>query len=98
MEAFSSGREVSRGGLPTPRPYTGLPDNYRGHPLRAYLSGQEENQFQSGLCRPSGRHQRSARGHVAGQLMDYGLGYFDLETRVLEPLENPFGPKVLPMS
>jgi len=27
--------------------------------------------------------------------MDYDLGYFDLETRVLEPLENPFGPKVL---
>ncbi len=24
-------------------------------------------------------------------------GYFDLDTRVLEPLENPFGPKVLPM-
>jgi putative transposase len=29
--------------------------------------------------------------------MDYDLGYFDLETRVLEPLENPFSPKVLPM-
>jgi putative transposase len=29
--------------------------------------------------------------------MDYDLGYFDLETRVLEPLENPFRPKVLPM-
>jgi hypothetical protein len=26
------------------------------------------------------------------------LGYFDLEARVLEPLDNPFGPKVLPMS
>jgi putative transposase len=26
------------------------------------------------------------------------MGYFDLETRVLEPLENPFGPKVLGMS
>jgi hypothetical protein len=25
--------------------------------------------------------------------MDYDLGYFDLETRVLEPLANPFGPK-----
>jgi putative transposase len=25
--------------------------------------------------------------------MDYDLGYFDLETRVLEPLESPFGPK-----
>ncbi|MGB2886119.1 MAG: DDE-type integrase/transposase/recombinase [Candidatus Acidiferrales bacterium] len=29
--------------------------------------------------------------------MEYDLGYFDLETRILEPLENPFGPKVLPM-
>jgi putative transposase len=29
--------------------------------------------------------------------MDYDLGYFDLETRVLEPLENRFGPKLLPM-
>jgi putative transposase len=29
--------------------------------------------------------------------MDYDLGYFDLETRVLEPPENPFGPKVLDM-
>ena len=29
--------------------------------------------------------------------MQYDLGYFDLETRVLEPLENPFGPKLLPM-
>ena len=29
--------------------------------------------------------------------MDYDLGYFNLETQVLEPLENPFGPKVLPM-
>lgn len=30
--------------------------------------------------------------------MDYDLGYFDEETCKLEPLENPFGPKVLPMS
>jgi putative transposase len=30
-------------------------------------------------------------------LMDYDLGYFDLETRVLGPLANPFGPKLLPM-
>ena len=29
--------------------------------------------------------------------MDYDLGYFDLDTRVLEPLENPFGPKLLRM-
>ena len=30
--------------------------------------------------------------------MDYDLGYFDLGTRVLELLENPSGPKLLPMS
>jgi putative transposase len=30
--------------------------------------------------------------------MDYDLGYFDDETCRLEPIENPFGPRVLPMS
>jgi putative transposase len=30
--------------------------------------------------------------------MDYDLGYFDAETGRLEPIDNPFGPKVLPMS
>lgn len=30
--------------------------------------------------------------------MQYDLGYFDDETCRLEPLPNPFGPKVLPMS
>ena len=30
--------------------------------------------------------------------MEYDLGYFDDETCRLEPVENPFGPKVLPMS
>jgi putative transposase len=30
--------------------------------------------------------------------MDYDLGYFDHETCRLEPIENPFGPKVLLMS
>ena len=30
--------------------------------------------------------------------MDYDLGYVDLEEKTLQPLENPFGPNVLPMS
>ena len=30
--------------------------------------------------------------------MDYDLGYFDDQTCRLEPIENPFGSKVLPMS
>jgi putative transposase len=29
--------------------------------------------------------------------MDYDLGYFDDETCRLEPIDNPFGPKLLPM-
>ena len=29
--------------------------------------------------------------------MQYDLGYFDDETCRLEPIENPFGPKLLPM-
>jgi hypothetical protein len=42
-------------------------------------------------------HCGSTPYHGALSFMNYDLGYFDLETRVLEPLENPFGPKVLPM-
>jgi hypothetical protein len=30
--------------------------------------------------------------------MHFDLGYIDLEEKTLQPLENPFGPKVLPMS
>jgi hypothetical protein len=30
--------------------------------------------------------------------MYYDLGYFDDETCRLEPIDNPFGPKLLPMS
>ena len=29
--------------------------------------------------------------------MHYDLGYFDDETCRLEPIENPFGPKLLPL-
>ena len=31
-------------------------------------------------------------------VMHYDLGYFDDQTCGLEPLQNPFGPKVSPMS
>jgi hypothetical protein len=29
--------------------------------------------------------------------MEYDLGYIDLEEKTLQPLNNPFGPEVLPM-
>jgi hypothetical protein len=30
--------------------------------------------------------------------MSYDLGYIDLEEKTLQPLDKPFGPKMLPMS
>ena len=32
------------------------------------------------------------------RFMEYDLGYIDLEEKTLQPLENPFGPKLSPMS
>jgi hypothetical protein len=34
---------------------------------------------------------------VENGFMEYDLGYTDLEEKTLQPLDNPFGPKVLPM-
>jgi putative transposase len=34
----------------------------------------------------------------AGATSHYDLGYFDPEQKIRQPLDNPFGPKVLPMS
>ena len=30
--------------------------------------------------------------------IDYDLGYIDLEQRTLQPIDNPFGPRLSPMS
>ena len=30
--------------------------------------------------------------------LDYDLGYVDLEQKTLQPLDNPFGPRLSPMS
>jgi hypothetical protein len=40
------------------------------------------------------------RGELEARLRHEGyvVGYFDDETCRLEPIDNPFGPKVLPMS
>jgi hypothetical protein len=44
------------------------------------------------------RRDAGRRADLALTFMHYDLGYFDDETCRLEPIENPFGPKVLPMS
>ena len=37
-------------------------------------------------------------GNWLVSFLAYDLGYIDLEEKTLQPLENPFGSKVLPMS
>ncbi len=87
------------------RPYQGLPDlDYPFHDKVVVVTNCGR------IC--LGRKKINFSAVFAGQavgikevqddiwlvsFMDYDLGYFDLETRVLEPLENPFGPKLLPM-
>jgi putative transposase len=90
---------------PSSRSYTGLPDlDYPFHDKTVVVTCCGR------IC--LGKKKINLRQVFAGQavgikevhddiwlvsFMEYDLGYFDLETRVLEPIENPFGPKVLPM-
>ena len=50
------------------------------------------------LCGPGGVRAVIAENLLLVTFMQYDLGYFDDETCRLEPIDNPFGPKVLPMS
>jgi hypothetical protein len=65
---------------------------------RLFAPAAGEDQSQPTLRRPKRWHQTGQRRDLVGQLMDYDLGYLDHQTCRLEPIENPFGPKVLPMS
>ena len=57
-----------------------------------------ENQRESGVCRTEGEHETVQEHIWLVTFMHYDLGNFDDETCRLEPIENPFGPKLLPMS
>ena len=48
--------------------------------------------------RAQGTHLSHAKNPNDLWCMEYDLGYYDEQTCKLEPLDNPFGPKALPMS
>jgi putative transposase len=91
---------------PSPRPYTGLPDiDYPLHDKTIVVTrcgriclGRKKINFSQVFAGQAVGIKEVHDDIWLVSFMDYDLGYFDLETRVLEPLENPFGPKVLPMS
>src|ERR1700681_1134301 len=90
----------------SPRPYCGLPDiDYPLHDKTIVVTrcgriclGRKKINFSQVFAGQAVGIKEVHDDIWLVSFMDYDLGYFDLETRVLEPLENPFGPKVLPMS
>ncbi len=70
----------------------------RGHPMRAHLSRSQKINFSQVFAGQAVGIKEVHDDIWPVNFMDYDLGYFDPETRMLEPLENPFGPIVLPMS
>jgi putative transposase len=91
---------------PSTRPYNGLPDiDYPLHDKTIVVTrcgriclGRKKINFSQVFAGQAVGIKEVHDDIWQVSFMDYDLGYFDLETRVLEPLENPFGPKVLPMS
>ena len=91
---------------PSPRIYQGLPDiDYPFHDRTIVVThcgriclGKKKINFSTVFAGQAVGIKEVHDDIWLVSFMDYDLGYFDLETRVLEPLENPFGPKVLPMS
>ena len=92
--------------LRSPRLYRGLPDlAYPFHDWTATVTtcgricynGRKINLSQVFAGQNVGVKQVSDQIWLV-TFMQYDLGYFDDETCRLEPIENPFGPKVLPMS
>ena len=89
----------------SPRPYQGLPDiDYPFHDRTIVVThcgriclGKKKINFSTVFAGQAVGIKEVHDDIWLVSFMDYDLGYFDLETRVLEPLENPFGPKVLPM-
>ena len=88
------------------RPDTGLPEfDYPFHDMTVTVTTCGRIGFNRQKINLStvSAGQRLGIKQVSDQIwlvsfMDYDLGYFDHQTCRLEPLDNPFGPKVLPMS
>jgi hypothetical protein len=102
-DARSTEYEVSGRGLPVfPSPLlrvTGhrFHEGRRSHHLRMYLSGGKKSTSaqSSPVTRSASRKCTKILWLLA--FLDYDFRYFDLNTGGLEPLENPFGPRLAPM-
>ena len=87
---------------PSPRPYTGLPDiDYPFHDRTIVVTrcgriclGRKKINFSQVFAGQAVGIKEVDDGIWLVTFMDYDLGYIDLEEKTLQPLNNPFGPKV----
>jgi putative transposase len=66
--------------------------------VRAHLRASQEINISSVLTGQSVSIKQVSEQVWLITFMDYDLGYFDHETCSLQPLDNPFGPRLSPMS
>ncbi len=91
---------------PSPRPYHGLPDlAYPFHDRDILVTAcgricmhRKKINISTVLAGQSLGIKEVDEGIWLVSFMRYDLGYIDLEQRTLQPLDNPFGPRLLPMS
>jgi transposase InsO family protein len=91
---------------PSPRPYQGIPEpHYPFHDrtLMVTCCGRiclyrKKINLSTALGGQAVGLKEVDSGIWLVSFMEYDLGYIDLEEKTLQPLDNPFGPKVSPMS
>jgi len=91
---------------PSPRPYQGIPaPHYPFHDKTVVITScgrlclyRKKINLSTCLAGQAVGVREVDDGIWLVSFMHYDLGYIDLEEKTLQPLNNPFGPKVLPMS
>lgn len=91
---------------PSPRPYVGLPElSYPLHDRDALVTAcgricmhRKKINLSYVLAGQRVGIKEVDEGIWIVSFMHYDLGYIDLEQRTLQPLDNPFGARLLPMS
>jgi transposase InsO family protein len=92
--------------LPSPRLYNGIPDpHYPFHDRTVVVTScgrlclyRKKINLSTSLAGQAVGVKEVESGIWLVSFMDYDLGYIDLEEKTLQPLDNPFGPRVSPMS
>jgi len=90
----------------SPRPYEGLPEpHYPFHDCTVMVTScgrlclyRKKINLSTSLAGQAVGVKEVEDGIWLVSFMDYDLGYIDLEEKTLQPLDNPFGPKLSPMS